>query len=163
MNKQGGVAAVVHDKVRAAAVRPGKGHFSAPPVVFQAFALPGKNLGQALFHNGGGGVVLGGKNVAGGPADVRAQGMQRLDEHGRLNGHVQGARDLEALERLGRTVLFDAFHKARHFAFGKLHFFAAEVGQAHVRHFVRQGQIQCFGHNFSLNPLFFICLLNLLI
>jgi len=146
VNEQGGVAAVVHYKVGAAAVGPGEGHLGAPPVIFKAFAFPGKNLGQAHFGNGGGGVVLGGKNVARCPADVRAKGVQGLDEHGRLYGHVQRARNLEALERLGGAVFFDAFHEPGRFALGKLHFFFAKVSQRHVGHFVVKGQVKGLNH-----------------
>ena len=138
VDEQGGVAAVVHDEIRAGAVGPGQGHFRAPPVVLKSFALPGEDLGQALLDDGCGRVVLGGENVAGGPADVRTQGVQGFDQHGRLDGHVQGAHDLEALQGLLGTVFSDAFHKAGHFPLGKLHFLPAEIGLAEIRHFMGQ-------------------------
>ena len=146
VDHQGGVAAVVHDQVGALAVRPGQGHFGAPPVVFQALALPGEDLGHALLGDGGSGVVLGGEDVARGPADVRAQGVQGLDEHGGLDGHVQGAGHAQALEGLLVAVLADALHESGHLALGELHLFLAEIGQGHVGHFVGQGKIQGFGH-----------------
>ena len=146
VDHQGGVAAVVHDQVGALAVRPGQGHFGAPPVIFQALALPGEDLGHALLGDGGSGVVLGGEDVARGPADVRAQGVQGLDEHGGLDGHVQGAGHAQALEGLLVTVLADALHEAGHLALGELHFLLAEIGQGHVGHFVGQGKVQGFGH-----------------
>jgi hypothetical protein len=40
-----------------------------------------------------GGVVLGREDVARGPADLGAQVLQGLDQHRRLDGHVQRARD----------------------------------------------------------------------
>ncbi len=53
----------------------------------------------------GGGVVLGGEDVAGDPADVGAQRDQGLDEHGGLHGHVQRARDRGPRQRLCSAVL----------------------------------------------------------
>ena len=43
MDKQSGVSAVVHQQVRAAAVRPGQHLLSAPPVLLQRLALPGED------------------------------------------------------------------------------------------------------------------------
>ena len=45
-----------------------------------------------------GGVVLGGEDVAGGPAHIGAERDQRLDEHCGLDGHVQRPGDPDALE-----------------------------------------------------------------
>jgi hypothetical protein len=45
-------------------------------------------------------VVLGGEDVARGPAHVGAQRDQRLDQHGGLDRHVQRAGDPRALQRL---------------------------------------------------------------
>ena len=48
----------------------------------------------------GGGVILGREDVARDPAHVGAELGQRLDEHRRLNRHVQAAHDARAGERL---------------------------------------------------------------
>ena len=53
-------------------------------------------------HDGGGGVVLGGEDVAGDPADVGAERDEGLDQHGGLHGHVQRAGDPGAGQRLAR-------------------------------------------------------------
>merc|ERR1712232_177485 len=49
------------------------------------------------------GLVLGAVDVAGCPTDLGTKGGQGLDEHTGLDGHVQGAIDVHALERLGRA------------------------------------------------------------
>src|SRR5690606_24757033 len=59
-------------------------------------------------------VVLSGEDVARGPADVRPKHGERLDEHGRLHGHVQRAGDARALKRLLGSVAFAQGHEARH-------------------------------------------------
>ena len=70
---QRGVAAVVDDHIRPGAVRPGQHLFGAPPVILQRFAFPCENRGFAGGRNRCGGVVLRRKDIAGGPADIRAE------------------------------------------------------------------------------------------
>ena len=142
MDHQGSVPPVVHDEIRAGTVRPRQGHFRAPPIILKRFALPREHLGVAEFRDGGRGVILRGEDVAGRPADIRAELVQRLNEHGGLDGHVQRAHDFEALEGLLVAVAADEFHQAGHFALGKLHFLLAEVGKADIRHLIGQRQIE---------------------
>ena len=66
------------------------------------------------------------------PAAVHTEFDQRLDEHGRLHGHVQRAHDLRSGERLGGAVLVPQRHQAGHLGFGDADFLAAPVGQADV-------------------------------
>ncbi len=51
------------------------------------------------------GVVLGGEDVAAAPAHLGAERRERLDQHGRLDRHVQRAGDARALQRLRVGVL----------------------------------------------------------
>jgi hypothetical protein len=59
-----------------------------------------------------------------------AQGLQRLDQHGRLDGHVQRAGDARALQRLALGELFADGHQAGHLGFGDADFLAAPGGKA---------------------------------
>ena len=69
---------------------------------------------------------------------------QRLNEHGRLNGHVQRAGDAHAGQGLGRGILVADGHQARHLVLGDGDFFAAPVGQRHIGDFVIQiGDFEC--------------------
>ena len=52
---------------------------------------------------------------------------QRLDEHRRLDGHVQAAHDACAGERLARPMLSAKGHQARHLLLGEADFLAAEL------------------------------------
>ena len=81
-------------------------------------------------------MVLGGEDVAGGPTDIGAEFLEGLDEDTGLDGHVQGAGDADASERLFRAVFFAGGHEAWHFVFGDVEFFAAEVGEGDVFNFV---------------------------
>ncbi len=99
MDQQGGVAAVVEDHVGRAAVRPLEDAVGVVPVVLEALALDREDR-RAGGGDRGGGVVLGRIDVARGPADVGAERLQRLDQNRGLDGHVQGAGDARALERL---------------------------------------------------------------
>ena len=99
VDEQGGVAAVVEDEVGRAAVVPLQDAVRVVPVFLERLALLGED-GRALDGEGGGGMVLRREDVAARPANLGAQGLQRLDEHGRLDGHVQAAGDARPLERL---------------------------------------------------------------
>ena len=78
-------------------------------------------------------MVLGREDVAGGPANVGAERLQRLDQHRRLDRHVQRAGDARALQRLVLAEFLAAGHQARHFGLGDLDFLAAPVGERDVR------------------------------
>ena len=68
---------------------------------------PARVLGRALGadRDRRGGVVLGREDVAAAPAHLGAERGQRLDQHGRLDRHVQRAGDARALQRLRGGVL----------------------------------------------------------
>jgi hypothetical protein len=137
VHQQRGVTAVVQDHVRAFALAALGAELEdavrVVPVVHQRLALVGEHR-RALDHQRGGGVVLRAEDVAAGPAHLRAQGLQRLHQHGGLDGHVQAARDAGALERLlGRELLADG-HETGHLGLGDLDFLAAPVGQRQVGH-----------------------------
>ncbi len=77
-------------------------------------------------------MILGGEDVAAAPADLCAERRERLDQHGRLNGHVQRARDASALQRLGGGVLAADRHQAGHLVLGERHLLAPEVREREV-------------------------------
>ncbi len=83
-------------------------------------------------------MILGGKDVAGSPADVRTEKLQGIDKHGRLNGHVQAAGNLQAFKRLPRTVFFTNGHEPGHFVFRKLHLLVSEVGLGQIGNLIGQ-------------------------
>ena len=79
---------------------------------------------NARFGNRRRGVILGGKDVAGCPTHIRAKCDKRLDQNGGLDGHVQGADDPRAFQRLALTVFVTQRHQARHLGFGDVQLFA---------------------------------------
>merc|ERR1740117_80825 len=84
--------------------------------------------------NCGCGMILSAEDVAGAPPDLGTKLGQSLDQHSSLNGHVQGATDVHALEWLCWAILFSGCHQSRHLMFSKVQFLAAKLGQAHVFH-----------------------------
>src|SRR6185295_3391442 len=105
------VTAVIDDEGRTAAVRPLERLVRAPPVLLERLALPREYrralrilLGAAGFRpaddDRGRRVILRREDVARHPADISAELGKRLDEHRRLNRHVQAAHDARAGERL---------------------------------------------------------------
>ena len=92
VDEEGRVAAVVDDLVHPRAVRPRQRLVRAPPVLLERLALPREDGAAevARAHDGRRGVVLRREDVARAPADVAAELLERLDEHGRLDRHVSG-------------------------------------------------------------------------
>ena len=144
VHQQRRVAAVVDDQRGAGAVGPHQRLARAPPVLLERFTLPREDrrplrvlrraagLGTADDDRRGG-VVLRREDVARHPADVGAELGQRLDQHRRLNRHVQRAHDLRAGERLLSLVALAQRHQPRHLLLGQPDLLAAELGQAEVR------------------------------
>ena len=109
----------------------------APPVLLEGLALPGED-GDAGCGDGGGGVVLGGEDVARRPAHLGSEGDERLDEHRGLDGHVQRPGDAGAGEGAGVAVLGTQGHEPGHLDLGQVELAATEVGQLDVGHPVGQ-------------------------
>ena len=131
----GQVAAVVEHHVgvpRLAVLEDGL--LDAPLVLGFGLALPGEYR-DAGSGNGGRGLILGGEDVATRPAHFGAQGDQGFDQHGGLDGHVDAAEDLRALERLLGGILAAHAHQRGHFRFGDDDFAAAPGGQGNVGDF----------------------------
>jgi len=135
VHQQRRVAAVVQDHVRAfVLVALGaklEDAVRVVPVVGEVLALVGEHR-RALDHQRRGGVVLRAVDVAAGPAHVGAQGLQRLNQHGGLDGHVQAAGDARAAQRADGGELFADGHQTGHLGLGDLDFLAAPVGEGQV-------------------------------
>ncbi len=101
------------------------------PVFVQRLALDGEHRNAGRGDRGGG-VILRRVDVARDPADVGAERLQRLDQHRRLDRHVQRAGDTRALQRLLRAVFLAGGHQAGHFGLGERELLAAEIGEADV-------------------------------
>ena len=142
-----GVATVVEDHVGAGAAGPGEDLLGAVPVLLERLALPGEHrhalrvLGGAVRadDDGRGGLVLGGVDVARGPADLGTERGEGLDEHSGLHGHVQGAGDARAGQRLALAELGAQGHQARHLVLGQTDLVAAGLGQGEVADLVVNG------------------------
>ena len=153
VDQHGGVAAVVQDHVRAqlrvgVGAGPGQDLLGSPPVFLQRLALPGEHGnalgvldGSVADHHCGGGFVLGGEDVAGGPADLGAEGGEGLDQHGGLHRHVQRAGDPGALERLAGAELLAQGHESGHLVLGEADLVAACLGQGNVRNLVIESHV----------------------
>ena len=131
VDEQGGVAAVVEDHVRGAAVGPFEDAVGVVPIVRQALALDREHR-RAARRDGRRRVILRRVDVARGPAHVRAQRLQRLDQRGGLDGHVQRAGDARALQRLGGAEFGARGHQAGHLGLGDVELLAAPIGQRDV-------------------------------
>jgi hypothetical protein len=131
MDQRGGVAAVVENHVGLTAVRPFENAVRIFPIIDEALALDGEDWGAGGGDRRGG-VVLRRIDVAGRPANVCAKGLQRFDQHRGLDGHMQGAGDARALQRLGERVFGARRHQARHFGLRDGDFLAPPSGQSDI-------------------------------
>jgi hypothetical protein len=77
-------------------------------------------------------VILRRIDVARGPAHLRAERLQRLDQHRGLDRHVQAAGDARAAQRLLRRELVADRHQAGHLGFGDRDLLAAPIGEREV-------------------------------
>ncbi len=133
VNQERRVAAVIEDQVRSLSVGPVQGLEGAPPVLGKRFALPREHWNARggidgplrTNRDGRGGVILGGEDVATGPANLRTEIHQRLDEDGGLNRHVQGAGDSGALEGRLALMLGAKRHEPGHLVFREFDLLAA--------------------------------------
>src|SRR5690606_27207057 len=107
------------------------GLLDAPFVLLFGLAFPGEHR-DAGGGDGGSGLILGGKDVAGGPAYFGAERDQRLDQYGGLDGHVDAAKALRAFQRLFAGVLAAQTHQRGHFGFGDDDLAAAPGGQGNI-------------------------------
>ena len=92
VDKGSEVTTIVEDQVQRLAVLEGsKLLLEAPLVLLLGLALPGED-GDTSGSDGGGGMVLGGEDVAGGPGELGAKGCEGLDEDGGLDGYERFSR-----------------------------------------------------------------------
>src|SRR6185312_5234697 len=137
----GEVAAVVKEHIqRALRTAKEQGLLDTPVGFFQVLALPGKSP-DASGGDGSGGLVLGGKNVAGTPTDFSAEFYQGFDQHGGLDGHVETACDPGSLQRLLLAIFGADGHQSGHFCLCETNLLAAPFGQTHILYLVRELQI----------------------
>ena len=95
-HQTGGIAAVVQDHVGGSAIAPLEDAVGVVPVLLKGLAFNSENW-NARGGYGRSGVVLGGEDVAGGPAHFSPELHQGLNQNRGLNGHVQGASNAGAL------------------------------------------------------------------
>jgi hypothetical protein len=129
MHEQRGVAAVVQNHVRGAAVGPFENAVGVFPILLERFAFDGKDR-RAAGGDRGGGMILRRVDVAGGPADVGAERLERVDQHRGLDGHVQRTGNPRAAQRLLGPVFFAGRHQPGHFGLGDSEFLTAPFGEA---------------------------------
>ena len=136
VDEESHVSTVIDDKVRALALAivlgPGEGIEGALPVFLEGLSLPCKDGGGLVTSDSGGGVVLGGEDVARAPTDVSTEVLEGLDQDGGLDGHVEGSRDTSGAEGLGGSEFLTARHETRHLNLSQLNVLAAVIGKGNI-------------------------------
>ncbi|KAJ8615026.1 hypothetical protein MRB53_034398 [Persea americana] len=113
MDEQRGIATIINDEIEATDDSPIEAQISAPSILLRVSPFQAKTTDR-VAGDGKGGVVLGGEDVAGAPADLGPKGGEGFDEDDGLDGHVEGVRDSGALEGPRWAELGTAGHEARH-------------------------------------------------
>mmetsp|Transcript_28600 Transcript_28600/g.65744 ORF Transcript_28600/g.65744 Transcript_28600/m.65744 type:complete len:633 (+) Transcript_28600:389-2287(+) len=134
VEQQRRITSVIDDLIAPLPIRPHQRLVSAPPVLLERLPLPREDVGGALAHARGGGVVLRREDVARAPAHVGAECLQRLRQHCRLDGHVERPHHTHARQRHRRAELRTRRHEAGHLVLRQVELLPAEVGEGHVRH-----------------------------
>ena len=145
------VAAVVDDHIQRLAVGEIERLLDAPIVLGVGLALPGVDR-HTRHGDGGRRMVLGRELVATAPLDLGPQLGEGLDQHGRLDGHVQAAGHANAFQRLRLAVLSPKRHEPGHLALGQFDLLSAPIGQRKISYFVRH---LCLDLWHGCRPLFF--------
>jgi len=125
VDEEGGISTIIDDDVERL-VAPVEHLVGAPPVLFERLTLPGEDS-RRVASDSRGGVVLRGEDVARAPAHVGTERNEGFNEHRGLDGHVEGTRNVGALERLRRAKLGDAGHQTRHFNLREFNFHATAM------------------------------------
>jgi len=137
VDEVGQIASIVENHVEGLTVREEDGLLDAPKVLLVGHALPGVD-GDTRGGDGGGSVILGGKDIAAGPGDVRAKLNEGFDKDSSLDCHVKTSGDAGPLEGLGGTVLLAELHESGHLVLGHVDDFATPFRQCDVGHLERE-------------------------
>ena len=139
VNQQRHIAAVIDHQLRTQhatlAVREAQRLVRAPPVLLQRLALPRKHR-HTRRRNRRRRMVLCRKDIAARPAHIRTQRDHGLDQHSRLDRHMQRARHANARQRLARGILVADRHQSRHLLLGDIDLLAAKIRQRNIRYFI---------------------------
>ncbi len=83
-------------------------------VGIMVLALDGKDGNPIIDHEGGGNVILGRQGVRGAEHDIGPSGLEGFHEVGRLAGHMEAGRHLDALERFRLGKILGNIGQNRH-------------------------------------------------
>ena len=132
MNQQCRVSAIVQNHIGAYRVGPLQNAVRVLPVLVERLALV-REYRRSCSRDRRGRMVLGRIDIARRPAHVRAQRLQRLDQHRCLNGHVQASRDARAAQGLLRREFVADSHETRHLGLRYGDLLAAPWSELQVR------------------------------
>ena len=136
MNDQSSITTIIDEEVWTVTIWPLEYFVGQIPVFFKSLTLPGKDVSSLCSNNSCSCVILSAENIAWCPSYFGSKGSQSLDKNGSLDSHVERTRDFGTLENLSRAVFLTDVHKTRHFAFGKVHLFAAKLSEANILNLV---------------------------
>ena len=135
MQEQRSITAIINDELGPFVAGVSQGRQGIIPIFFERLAFEGKHrdTGPGNCRRG---VILRAENIATGPAHRRPEFDESVDQHRRLDRHVQRTGDAHAVQRLLRAVFLPNCHQAGHFLLGHRNFFSTPLGEADISYFI---------------------------
>ena len=130
-HKTRGIATVIENHVGSSAIAPLENAVGVSPIFFEGFTLNRKD-GGTTSCNRSRRMVLGGENVAGGPAHISAEFFQGFDQNCGLDRHVERTSNSSTLQGLFLAVLRSQCHQTRHLGLGDVKLLAAKIGKVDI-------------------------------
>ena len=130
-HKTSGIATVIEDHVGSSAIAPLENAVGVNPIFFEGFTLNSKD-GGTTSCNRSRRMILGGKNIARGPAHIGTKYFQRFDQNCGLDRHVERTSNSSTLQGLFLAVLRSQCHQTRHLGLGDIKLLAAKIGKVDI-------------------------------
>ena len=128
VDEESGITTIINENIWTITVGPCEHLVGKVPVLLEGLSFPCENVGGLCFDNSGGGVILGGVDVACAPSELSSKAVKGLDESSGLDGHVEGSGNLGSLKNLSWSKFLSASHETWHLNFCNVELSSSEVG-----------------------------------
>jgi len=127
VDEESSVTTIINKNIWTIAVGPGEHFVGAIPILLESLSLPCEDAGGLGFNNCSCGVVLSGEDVARGPSNFSSKFEKSFDQNSGLDGHMEGSRNLSALQDLFWSILLPHSHETWHLNLSDFDFSSAPV------------------------------------
>ena len=132
MDEESSITTIINQKIGTVKSLPGEHLQGAIPVLIKSLSFPGEDDTSTSLSNSGGGVILGGEDVARSPSNLGTKGLESLNEDSSLNSHMERSRDIGSLKNLRGSVFLSSSHKTGHFNFSHVEFLSTPFSEVNI-------------------------------